>query len=114
MTKIAVVTGTRADYGIYYPILKEIERDPELELHLLVTGMHLRPQFGNTIDHIRKDGFRISATVENLLEGTTHANMARSIGIAIMGMTQAFENILPDCVVVLGDRGEMLDRKSVV
>lgn len=108
MRKIVVVTGTRADYGIYYPILKAIERDSELELHLLVTGMHLRPQFGNTIDHIRKDGFRISATVENLLEGTTHANMARSIGIAIMGMTQAFENILPDCVVVLGDRGEML------
>ncbi|MNP04327.1 UDP-N,N'-diacetylbacillosamine 2-epimerase (hydrolyzing) [compost metagenome] len=108
MTKVVVVTGTRADYGIYYPILKAIEQEHDLELHLLVTGMHLKSQFGNTIEHIKKDGFHISAVVDNLLEGTTHANMARSIGNAIIGMTQAFEDILPNCAVVLGDRGEML------
>lgn len=108
MTKVVVVTGTRADYGIYYPVLNAIEHSTELELHLLVTGMHLRSEYGNTIEHIKKDGFRISAMVDNLLEGSTHANMARSVGIAIMGMTQAIDEISPDCVMVLGDRGEML------
>ncbi|SEO66752.1 UDP-N-acetylglucosamine 2-epimerase [Paenibacillus sp. OK076] len=108
MRKIAVVTGTRADYGIYYPVLKAIEEEMSLELHLLVTGMHLSPQFGNTVELIRKDGFQISAQVDCLLQGATHGNMSRSIGLAILGMTQALESIQPDIVVVLGDRGEML------
>ena len=108
MKKIVVVTGTRADYGIYYPILKAIEEDKTLELNLLVTGMHLSPQFGNTIEVIRKDGFSISAQVDCLLQGATHGNMSRSIGLAILGMTQALESLQPDIVVVLGDRGEML------
>ncbi len=108
MKKVAVVSGTRADYGIYYPILKAIQGDDELELHLIVTGMHLSSSYGNTVENIKQDGFRISARVECLFQGSTHGNMARSIGTGIMGMTQAFESIEPDFVVVLGDRGEML------
>ncbi|MEC0129073.1 UDP-N-acetylglucosamine 2-epimerase [Paenibacillus pabuli] len=108
MKKITVITGTRADYGIYYPVLKAIEEEKTLDLHLLVTGMHLSPQFGNTIELIRQDGFRISAQVDCLLQGATHGNMSRSIGLAILGMTQALESIQPDTVIVLGDRGEML------
>lgn len=108
MKKVAVITGTRADYGIYYPMLQAIQWDDELELHLIVTGMHLSPNYGYTIDNIKKDGFPISARIECLFQGDTHGNMARSIGMGIMGMTQAFETVMPDCVVVLGDRGEML------
>ncbi|WP_025688200.1 UDP-N-acetylglucosamine 2-epimerase [Paenibacillus zanthoxyli] len=108
MKKVLVVTGTRADYGIYYPILQSIEEDADLDLHLLVTGMHLSPQFGYTIQHIRQDGFRISAQVDCLIQGSTHGNMAKSIGLAILGMTQALEMIEPDCMLILGDRGEML------
>ncbi|OWR27591.1 UDP-N-acetylglucosamine 2-epimerase (hydrolyzing) [Saccharibacillus sp. O23] len=108
MRKIMVVTGTRADYGIYYPILKAIEKDPKLELQLLVTGMHLSTQYGNTEQYILNDGFAITARVECLFQNATHANMARSIAIGILGMTQAFETFGPDCVLVLGDRGEML------
>ncbi|MNJ41278.1 UDP-N,N'-diacetylbacillosamine 2-epimerase (hydrolyzing) [compost metagenome] len=108
MIKIVVVTGTRADYGIYYPILKEIDKDFELDLHLIVTGMHLKAEYGDTEHFIEKDGFRISARVENLQEDSTHANMAKSVGLAVLGMTQAMEDISPDCVLVLGDRGEML------
>ncbi|WP_413374359.1 UDP-N-acetylglucosamine 2-epimerase [Paenibacillus taichungensis] len=108
MKKIAVVTGTRADYGIYYPVLKAIEEEITLDLHLLVTGMHLSPQFGNTVELIRRDGFRISAQVDCLLQGASHGNMSRSIGLAILGMTQALESMKPDTIVVLGDRGEML------
>ncbi|GGH64388.1 UDP-N-acetyl glucosamine 2-epimerase [Paenibacillus silvae] len=107
MKKIVVITGTRADYGIYYPILKAIDEEKTLDLHLLVTGMHLSPQFGNTVELIKEDGFRIAAQVDCLLQGSTHGNMSRSIGIAILGMTQALESIQPDVVVVLGDRGEM-------
>ncbi|ALP37267.1 UDP-N-acetyl glucosamine 2-epimerase [Paenibacillus sp. IHB B 3084] len=108
MKKVLVITGTRADYGIYYPLLRAIENEHALGLHLLVTGMHLSPQHGYTLDAIKKDGFRVSAQVDCLLQGSTHANMSRSIGIAIMGMTQAIEALEPDFVVVLGDRGEML------
>lgn len=108
MKIIMVVTGTRADYGIYYPVLKAIEEDPDLELHLLVTGMHLSSQHGHTVDDIKRDGFRVSAQVNCLLPGTTHANMSQGIGLAITGMTQAVEEIQPDQVMVLGDRGEML------
>lgn len=108
MKKILVVTGTRADYGIYYPILKAIEQDWEMDLRLLVTGMHLSPQYGNTVKHIENDGFQISAKVDCLLQGSTHANMAKAIGLAIMGMTPVMEDVAPDCVIVLGDRGEML------
>lgn len=108
MKKILFVTGTRADYGIYYPLLNAIEKEPEMELHLLVTGMHLSPLYGNTVKHIEDDGFQISARVDCLLQGSTHANMAKAIGLAILGMTQALEDIAPTCVIVLGDRGEML------
>lgn len=108
MKKVLVVTGTRADYGIYFPILQAIQEEPELDLQLLVTGMHLSPQYGYTISHIEKDGFTVSAKVDCLLQSPTHANMAKSIGLAIVGMSQAIETLLPDCVLVLGDRGEML------
>ncbi|WP_235439636.1 UDP-N-acetylglucosamine 2-epimerase [Paenibacillus sp. DMB20] len=108
MKKVMVVTGTRADYGIYYPILEAIEKDPALDLHLLVTGMHLSPQHGYTLDQVKRDGFKVSAQVHCLLQGSTHSNMSRGIGMAVMGMTQAIEELEPDSVVVLGDRGEML------
>lgn len=96
------MTGTRADYGIYYPLLNTIRNEGAYQLELLVTGMHLSPEFGNTIDEIRRDKFSIVATVDNLLQGSNHANMAKSIGLAILGMTQAFESSQPDFVVVLG------------
>ncbi|MEC0370794.1 UDP-N-acetylglucosamine 2-epimerase [Paenibacillus chibensis] len=108
MIKILVITGTRADYGIYYPILKAMQSDSYFDLHLLVTGMHLSPQHGYSIQHIKNDGFQISAKVDTLLLGSSHGNMARSIGLAVLGMTQSMEQIMPDIVMVLGDRGEML------
>ncbi|RCX19069.1 GDP/UDP-N,N'-diacetylbacillosamine 2-epimerase (hydrolysing) [Fontibacillus phaseoli] len=107
MKKVMVVTGTRADYGIYYPLLKAIQEASDLKLELLVTGMHLHPHYGNTIDFIKADGFQISAKVETDIEAN-HAGMAKSIGLGIVGMTEVFQSVKPDCVVVLGDRGEML------
>lgn len=106
--KVVVVTGTRADYGIYYSVLKAIEKHPDLELSLVVTGMHLSPEFGNTVREIEKDGFKIDATVDMLLSADTGSAIAKSVGIGLMGMAQAFEALNPDIMVVLGDRGEML------
>lgn len=104
--KIAVITGTRAEYGLLYPVMKAIENNLKLELSVIVTGMHLSPEYGYTIKEIKKDGFKIDATVDMLLSNDTGASMAKSLGIGIIGITQALEQIKPDIVLVLGDRGE--------
>ena len=108
MKKVMVITGTRADYGILKPVMEAIRSDNELKLYILATGMHLSPQYGNTVRQIEKDGFEVNFRVDSLLHGGTHGNMARSIAMAILGMTQAFEQSRPDVVLLLGDRGEML------
>jgi GDP/UDP-N,N'-diacetylbacillosamine 2-epimerase (hydrolysing) len=108
ISKITVVTGTRADYGIYHPILKRLECESDFQVNLLITGMHLSPQYGLTINEIKKDGFDILGKVDMLLQGDTDANMSKGIGIGILGMTQLLEQSRPDLLVVLGDRGEML------
>jgi GDP/UDP-N,N'-diacetylbacillosamine 2-epimerase (hydrolysing) len=105
---ITVVTGTRADYGIYYPVLRRLDEDLNFHVNLLVTGMHLSPQYGMTVREIEKDGFEIAGKVDMLLQGDSDANMAKGIGIGILGMTQHLEQARPDLLIVLGDRGEML------
>ncbi|KOA21126.1 UDP-N,N'-diacetylbacillosamine 2-epimerase (hydrolyzing) [Clostridium homopropionicum DSM 5847] len=106
--KIAVITGTRADYGIYYSVLKAIENNPKLDLNLIVCGMHLSPEFGYTVEEIEKDGFFIADKIETILSSDTGASMAKSVGLTLMGLTQSLERIKPDILVVLGDRGEMM------
>lgn len=106
--KICVVTGTRADYGIYVPLLDKINKNNNFELVLLVTGMHLSPNFGYTLNEIIEDGYTILDKVDILLQNSTHGNMAKSIGLGILGMTSSLEKYQPDLVIVLGDRGEML------
>ncbi|MDI6786042.1 MAG: UDP-N-acetylglucosamine 2-epimerase [bacterium] len=108
MKKIAVITGNRADYGIYYPILKTILAHSNLELFLIVTGSHLSPDFGNTIDEILRDGFNIKAKVDMLPDDDTGAAMAKSLGKGIIGITKALELIQPNILLILGDRGEMM------
>ncbi len=108
MRKIAVVTGTRAEYGILYPVLKAIEAEPELGLSLVVTGMHLSHEFGYTVQEIEKDGFKIDARVDMLLSGDTLGAMAKSVGLGIIGMAQTWEQLKPDIILVLGDRVEPL------
>jgi len=104
--KICFITGTRADYGLMRHVLEKISK--EFELSLIVTGMHLSPEFGYTIDEIERDGFKIAQKVDMLLAGDTGGAMAKSLGLAITGITQALENIKPDMALVVGDRGETL------
>jgi UDP-N-acetylglucosamine 2-epimerase (non-hydrolysing) len=106
--KICVVTGSRAEYGLLFWLLKEILIDPKLELQIVATGMHLSPEFGSTYKAIEADGFAIDAKVEMLLSSDTAVGVAKSIGLGVIGFADAFERLAPDMLVVLGDRFEIL------
>jgi UDP-N-acetylglucosamine 2-epimerase (non-hydrolysing)/GDP/UDP-N,N'-diacetylbacillosamine 2-epimerase (hydrolysing) len=106
--KIAVVTGTRAEYGLLCPVLKAIEARPNLQLFLVVTGMHLSHEFGYTAKEIERDGFSIEARIDMLLSSDTTEAMAKSIGLGIIGFSQTWEQLKPDVILVLGDRVEPL------
>src|SRR3990172_2896472 len=108
MRKIAVVTGTRAEYGLLYWIIKGIQEDPELELQLIVTGMHLSPEFGLTVKEIEKDRIPIADKVEMLLASDTETAISASMGLGMIGFAKAYERLKPDMLVVLGDRFEIL------
>jgi UDP-hydrolysing UDP-N-acetyl-D-glucosamine 2-epimerase len=104
---IAVVTVGRSDYGIYLPILHAIEATPGLDLHLVVSGTHLSPEFGSTVREIEADGFMVGARVEMLVSSDSPEGIAKSIGLGVIGFAQAYAQRCPDIVVVLGDRFEM-------
>lgn len=104
--KVCVVTGTRAEYGLFVPIMRKIQASSRLRLQVVATGMHLAPEYGHTVDLIRKDGFPVSAEVDMLLSSDDTSAMAKGVGIGIQGMAQVFEILEPDIVVVLGDRVE--------
>ena len=106
--KITVTTGSRSEYGILRPVLKEICRSKKLELFLIVTGTHLSKKHGMTINEIKKDGFKISATLDILPKGNTGYDMSQALGNGINGFSNIFKKCKPDINLVLGDRDEML------
>lgn len=108
MRKIAFFTGTRAEYGLLYWLMKDIQSHPELELRLLVGAMHLSPEFGSTWEAIIDDGFIIDAKVEMLLSSDSRVGIAKSMGLGVIGMADALERLAPDALVILGDRFEAL------
>jgi len=106
--KICAVTGTRAEYGLLRPVLDELRKDPELELQLVATGMHLSPEFGLTYKEIESDGNTIDRKVEMLLSSDTPVGIAKSMGLGVIGFAEAFDQLSPDIVLLLGDRFEIL------
>ena len=106
--KICIVTGTRAEYGLLYRLMKEVDKDPDLLLQVIATGMHLSPEFGLTCRHIEADGFAIAAKVEMLLSSDTPVGIIKSIGIGVIGFADALDRLAPDLLVLLGDRFEIL------
>lgn len=108
MKKVAVFTGTRAEYGLLYWLLKDIQGDPSLKLQLLVSGMHLSPEFGDTYKQIEKDGFNIDERIEILLSSDSAVGTAKSIGLGVLGFSDALYRLNPDVLVILGDRFEAL------
>src|SRR5215470_15002023 len=103
---VAVFTGNRAEYGLQYPILRAIAASEKLDYRLIVSGAHLDPQFGRTLDEIRADGFTIHAEVKIDMEADTLTATARAIGSGVVSMSQALEKIRPDMLVVYADRFE--------
>ena len=110
--KICVVTGSRAEYGLLYWIIRDIQDANSLELQLVVTGMHLSPEFGSTYRQIENDGFRITRKVEMLLSSDTPSGIAKSMGLGISGFGEIYEALQPDIVLMLGDRFELLAAAS--
>lgn len=106
--KVAVITGTRAEYGLLSCLMKSIQSDPDLELQIIVTAMHLSPEFGLTYKLIEEDGFEIAAKVEMLLSSDSSTGTLKSMGLGMIGFADAFDRLSPELVVVLGDRFETL------
>ena len=104
--KIAVTTGARADYGLLRPILSKISSSKNLDLFLIVTGMHLSPEFGSTYKFIEADGFHIDRKVEILVSSDTSIGVSKSIGLGLIGFADAFDALKPDIILLLGDRFE--------
>lgn len=107
MKKICIVTGTRAEYGLLMPLIRKIADDPELELQLVATGMHLSPEFGLTVDLIERDGYRLADKIEILLSSDTPIGISKSMGLAMISFSESFSRLEPDMIVVLGDRFEI-------
>lgn len=105
--KICVVTGSRADYGLLYWLMKDIQASPLFELQLVVTGMHLSPEFGLTVNVIEEDGFRIDERIECLLSSDTAVGVTKAVGLGVIGFAGVYERLRPDLLVVLGDRFEI-------
>jgi len=112
MKKICIVTGSRAEYGLLYWLIKDLNNSPEFEMQLVVTGMHLSPEFGSTYSEIEKDGFKIDKKVEMLLSSDSSNGVVKSMGLGMIGMADALGELKPDLMVVLGDRFEILSACS--
>lgn len=108
MKRICVVTGSRAEYGLLRWVMQGIKDSPQLELQVIATGMHLSPEFGLTYRDIEADAFRVDRKVEMLLSSDTPVGIAKSMGIAICGFADAFAELRPAMLLVLGDRFEIL------
>src|SRR5258706_445858 len=105
--KICVVTGSRAEYGQLFWIMKDMQGDPDLDLQIIVTGMHLSPEFGLTYKMIEADGFTIDGKVEILLSSDTPVGVSKSMGLGVIGFAETLNRLRPDVILLLGDRYEI-------
>jgi GDP/UDP-N,N'-diacetylbacillosamine 2-epimerase (hydrolysing) len=106
--KICVFTGTRAEYGLLRPLIKKLDQSNNVDLQLIVTGMHLSKEFGYTVSEIIADGYKIDKEVDCIVSSDSAAGISKSIGLALLGFADALQDLTPDLAVILGDRSEML------
>lgn len=106
--KVAVFTGTRAEYGLLYWLMKDIQASGQLELQVIAGAMHFSPEFGSTWEQIERDGFTIDAKIEMLLSSDSPVGVVKSMGLGTIGFADALDRLRPDILVVLGDRFEAL------
>ena len=107
MRKIAYLTGTRAEFGLMENILSALDKNPDWQLQLLVTGMHLMEEFGHTISEVDKK-FKVAGVIEAIFAKDDRESMARFVAKCLTGLTEKLIELKPDVVLVLGDRGEQL------
>lgn len=112
MRKICVVTGTRAEFGLLSGIMRAIQNHPDLELQVIATNMHLSPEYGLTYREIEQAGFTIHKKVHMLLSADTDNSTAKSVGLGLIGFADAYEDLKPDVLLILGDRYEILAAAS--
>ena len=112
MKKICIITGSRAEYGLLRWVMQGILDDPELDLLIVATGMHLSPEFGLTYKVIESDGFIINRKVEMLTSSDSSIGIAKSIGLGMIGFADTLNELKPDLIVVLGDRFEIFSAVS--
>src|ERR1051326_4752349 len=111
--KIAVLTTSRADYSHLYWVLVELSRRSDLEIALIALGSHLSAEFGNTWEDIARDGFKPAMTIECLLSSDSDVGMAKTIGVATLGLADYLGRLRPDLLLLIADRYEMLAPASV-
>jgi len=104
--KVCIITGTRAEYGLFLPLLRRLEADTLFEVQIMATGMHLSPEFGLTYREIEEDGFTINEKIEILLSSDTGTGISKSIGLGVIGISEALARLNPDALIALGDRFE--------
>lgn len=107
MHTICTVTSTRADYGILKPLIRRLEAQPDIDHRLVVTGMHLSPEFGYTVQEIKADGMAIHRQIEIQMSSDSHSAMSKTMGMTLFGFSDYFCEHIPDTVVLLGDRYEI-------
>jgi GDP/UDP-N,N'-diacetylbacillosamine 2-epimerase (hydrolysing) len=112
MRKICIITGTRAEYGLLYWLMKEVKLALDLELQIIATGMHLSPEFGLTHQQLKQDGFSIDKKVEMLLSSDTEIGITKSMGLGMISFADALDDLRPDLIIVLGDRFEIFSAVS--
>ncbi len=108
MRKICYISGTRADFGLMKNTLQIINKDKDLDLEIIATGMHLLSEYGNTCQEIYDAGLNVISKVKVELSGISGSQMSIALGNQIIGITSTLEKSKPDLVLLLGDRGEML------
>ncbi len=106
--KIAIIAGSRGEYGYFRPILREIVRHPNLDYGIIVTNMHVLDRFGSSIDEIKKDGFKIDAFVHNTFDGYNRLTMAKSLSVFMLQLPEILQQMGADMILLAGDRGEQL------
>ena len=112
MRTICVVTGTRAEFGIMQVLLKELKQDSDVRLQIIATGMHLSPEFGLTYTAIEEAGFTIDRKLEVLMSSDTSIGISKTMGLGMISFAEAYADLNPDLILVLGDRFEIFSAVS--
>lgn len=110
--KVCVVTGTRAEYGLLYWLMREINNEGSMQLQLIVTGMHLSEEYGSTYKQIEADGFFIDKKIDISAESDSELSVCNSMGIGITSFSEVFDEIKPNLIIILGDRFEIFSAAS--